>query len=220
MTVKFPSLWVERNGEACITSDGELTATAKNWASEIQRLNGEQIKAGIKDLAFLKNPSFPPTALEFVDHCLKWGAEQCSDEIMDYLNRSADDDFWWVSKTAFNVFKRLHYNPLHNEKPAQIKERILNVYKRLDWDNLDDIPPKPVALPVKEPTKVEKNKSKFQGKMFFAIMRSRPDLLGLEPCEKAKGLFVHQKSIDLMGRWYQQDQPDMVQFLRSEGIAV
>lgn len=220
MTSNYPRLWTERNGEDFADENGKATSFARSWLQSLSELTSEEVREGFENLKY-GYETFPPTPMEFVRHCKKWGAERVVDEIFDYINRSADDDFWWESASAFNVFKRLHYNQAQNETYAQIKQRILNLYNRLDLSDLDEVPPtKPVALPVKKPTKVEKSKSNFQGKMFFAIMRSRPDLLGVEPCAKTKALFTHHKSMELMQRWYEQKKPDMVQFLRDEGIEV
>lgn len=211
---------MERNASNWCDDNGEITPIAKNWLHECSKLSGEQIKAGIKNLDYRDNAQWPPTAVEFVSHCREMGAQEVCDEILDYLNKPADSDFWWQTEAAFNTYVRLHYNPANNRPLAKVVDDIKEIYKKLDFNNLQPIPAKPVALPFKEPTKIEKERGRFQAKMFFCIMRARPDLLGLEPDEKAKELFITTKSKELMVDWYQQDQPDMADFLRSHEVYV
>lgn len=220
MKIKYPNLWVERNTSNWCDDNGEITPIARNWIDECTKLTSEQIRSGIAHLSSRENAQWPPTAVEFASHCRKMGAEVCADEIFDYLDQPQGSDWWWTSQVAFNVYKRLNYNPANNEKPAQILERIKAIYNRLDMDNLDDLPKKPIMMPVKEPTKIDKDRGKFQGKMFFTIMRARPDLLGIEQDPKAKELFTPHKSKELMIDWYKQGQPDMADFLRSHEVYV
>lgn len=220
MKAKYPNLWEERNGSNFCDDNGEFTPIAKNWLGELLNVTGEQIKIGLRDLSLRKNASFPPTAIEFVAHCREMGAEDCVDEILDYINQPTETKWWWKSQVAFNVFKRLYYNNLGSEDSVSVKKRILEIYRKLNMNSLDPLPPKPIALPIKEPSKVDRDRGKFQGKMFFAIMRARPDLLGIEQDSKTVSLFTPHKSNELMVDWYNQSQPDMCQFLRTHGIAV
>ena len=220
MKIKYQNLWTERNGSSYCNDYGEITPIAQNWISECSKLTSEQIKIGLRDLAYRKNPSFPPTAIEFVAHCREMGADDCVDEILDYLDQPTESEWWWKSQIAFNVFKRLHYNPANNEKASILKNRILDIYRKLNMATLDDIPPQPIALPVKESTKVDKERGKFQAKMFFTIMQSRPDLLGVDQDEDTAAMFMPHKSNELMYAWYEQGKPDMCVFLRGNGVAV
>ena len=220
MKIKYPNLWVERNGSSYCNDDGEITPIAYNWIDECTKLTSDQIKSGIKNLASRKNAAFPPSAIEFISHCRKMGAEDCADEIFDYLNQPSESDWWWQSQVAFNVFKRLGYNPANNESKPKILDRIISIYGRMDMNNLDDLPIKPVMIPVEAPKKIDRDRGKFQAKMFGVIMRARPDLLGVKQDKKTTDLFTPHKSRELMLKWYGDDMPDMADFLRVEGIAV
>lgn len=231
--MKYPNLWTEKHGSSLYDSNGELTPIAKNWAGEIQRLTPEQVKIGIRDLSYRDNAQYPPTAIEFASHCRKVGLQECIDQIFDYLNQSSDSNWWWTSEVAFNVYKKLNYNTATNESSVAVAKRIESIYKTLDMFNLVPIPSRSIPLPIQEPTKVERSKQKFQAKMWGVIMRFRPDLLGeVDRTREVNGypavkqdfktacLFKPERSKELMAKWYQQKQPDMLAFLRSEGIAV
>lgn len=187
MSLKFPNnMWAERNGQNYVNADGEITETANNWLVELSKLSREQIKVGMRDLAYLKNPAFPPTAIEFVKHSLDMGAEDCANEILECINRKSDSDWWWQTIEAFNVYLKLNYNPANNKTKAQILEEIKVNYRRLDMSNLKPIPKKAAVIPYSPPSKIERNRGKFQSLMFHCINKIRPDLFLSAPTNKTK----------------------------------
>ncbi len=187
MSFKFPNnVWSKTNGENYVDSDGEITQTASNWLMELAKLSREQIKIGMRDLSYLKNPAFPPTALEFVHHAKEMGAEQCADEIFECINRKADSEWWWQTIEAFNVYLNLNYNPANNKSKAQILEEIKVNYRRLDMNNLKPIPKKAAVIPFSPPSKIERDRGKFQSLMFHCINKIRPDLFLSAPTEETK----------------------------------
>jgi|GEM_PF-5236409 hypothetical protein len=259
MSIKYPNnVWQTRNGENYVDENGEITETANNWLTELNKLSAEQIRHGINNLDSLGNPAFPPTAIEFVAHCKKKGAEECAEEIFEYLQKSGDSDWWWRTETAFTVFTKLNYNPANNKQAHQTLDEIKKIYGRLDMDNLKPIPKQAAYIPYKPPSKVERDRGKFQSLIAITLMRLRPDLFlseptkddypkttrefmqkfyetgrpseqlvdfvceqkGMQPDAETVQMFMPHNSNKLMVDWYKQGQPNMTDFLRTNGIAV
>lgn len=232
MSSIYPTNFSSLNGENCFDQNGELTPVGQVWLHEVEKLTVEQITIGVDNLRFKKNPEFAPSAVEFSAFCLRMSINECADEILKYIERAPSSKFWWKTEAAFNVYKQIGAYDANNRTEENLLQRIEQVYKSLDLDNLDPIPQRPEILPVKEPSKVDRERGKFQAKMFTCIMNFRPDLMGVVK-HKDDGsmpevvqdkstveLLQPHKSNELMHKWYSQDQPNMVNFLRGEGFAI
>lgn len=172
----YPTNFASLNGENCFDEYGELTSIGQVWLHEVEKLHMSQISMGMDNLRFKPNAQFAPSAVEFSAFCIEFGASECANEILEYIQESSESNWWWRTEAAFNVFIALGYSPARNQTDPQIVKDIGRIYRQLDFDNLKPIPVKSISIPVKEPSKIERDRGKFQGLMYFCINRLRPDL--------------------------------------------
>lgn len=177
----YPTNFASLNGESYSDKNGELTKIGQIWIDEIEKLHMSQISLGMENLRFKDNPNFAPSAVEFSAFCIKFSATECANEILEYIQSSKDSDWWWRTEVAFNVFDNLGYAPARNQNDSQIVKDIEKEYRKLDLSNLKPIPEKAILIQHKEPSKIDRDRSKFQALMNFAILRLRPDFFGSSP---------------------------------------
>lgn len=140
MNQKFPRFWGEQMGSSCYDEKGDLTAKALTWMHELASLPPEMIKTGLRDLSYLKNPEYPPSAIVFVKHCRERFSFSVVSEVMDYISHNDKRKWRWSGLVAFNVYLNLHYNHLGNETQDQLRSRIEKVYNGLAWHDLEPLP--------------------------------------------------------------------------------
>lgn len=107
---------------------------------ELASLPPEMIKTGLRDLSYLKNPEYPPSAIVFVKHCRERFSFSVISEVMDYISHNDKRKWRWSGLVAFNVYLNLHYNHLGSETQDQLRSRIEKVYSGLAWHDLEPLP--------------------------------------------------------------------------------
>ena len=214
MKAKFPHLWVERMGSSCYDENGNFTSIALNWAHELSLLTPEMVKIGLRDLSHLPNPTFPPSAIEFIAHCRNRGFFDVQDEVLRYINRNDKSGFVWSGLVPWNVYFNLHHNPNGKETHEQLRSRIEKVYKSLSWHDLKPLPIKREWLPEKQahPINNEKGYAQFIARVAGLLSANEPDI---NEWSKKLGLVFP----DLVREWwpeFKQCGLSAVDFLRDE----
>lgn len=217
MGSEFPNSWEHENGQSGIV-DGEITDIAKNWLYALSKLDNDVIRKGMDDLQYLES-DYAPSPTQFIRHCSKIDFENVLGIIFDYINRPPESDWEWTSQVAYNVFKRMQYNSALNENSATIEKRAKAIYRSLDRSNLDTVPSPMLRMPFKEPSKVDNEKRKFQAKMWFCIMRRDSSIIS-GPESPFAWIFNPDVSKQWMAEWYEQGQPEIIDFLRTKEVTI
>ena len=115
----YPTNFSSLNGESYCDENGELTKIGEIWIHEIEKLHMSQISMGMDNLRFKPNPQFAPSAVEFAAFCIDFGASECADEIIEYIQDAANSNWWWRTETAFNVYIDLGITTLYKRLSAR-----------------------------------------------------------------------------------------------------
>lgn len=220
--MKFPFSWADRMGSSSYDKNGNLTAQAQSWATELSGITPEMVKIGLRDLSHLPNPDFPPSAMKFVKHCRERYKFPVVSEILERI-RNSKKSWNWSGLVAWNVFYNLHYNSMGNETQDQLRSRIEKVYDSLSWHDLKPIPDNSVkALPERDyhPINDEKGYQQYTARV-HALLRANSDTLESHNTKVEKVFPKHVNDDCLLREWWPEFRDsgmEVGEFLRDKGL--
>jgi len=176
MNEYYPMIWA-KYFKVTAVENGNLTSQAQLWFNELQSFDEITVFDTMKKLKS-EFDTFPPNAMQFAKLCGSSGFDEVLDEILDYIDSSDLDDFWWTNQLAFNVYSAMKYSKVEGIDNMELVKRAKRAFNQIDRTALIPIPPKPVAL-LPEPEKDEdwnKKKRRFHCALMNAIYRYNPDL--------------------------------------------
>lgn len=216
MRKEYKKLWDSQYG-ANPVNDGRLTSVAQNWVVKLSKLDADLIRLGLSNLHARSNPSFPPNPSEFVALCYQVSFEPVIDEIFDYINRKSDD-FEWTSQLAYNVFKKLQYDPVKGENSGVLFKRAERIHRAIDRSDLVPVQDPVKQIEQKPISDVERKLNKFRNLINIFFLRQR--LSTGQPLGVIGDRIDNNELKRWMVEWYEQGRPDISDFLNQKGVDV
>lgn len=116
--------WTATFGETAINAQGELTETAKTWASALRDVTGDQLAAGLR-ACLEREDTWPPALPEFKQLCDGKINKKVNEFGLDYVPE------YYRTQNRITDRDRILSSDARERNRAQISERIAELKKSL-----------------------------------------------------------------------------------------